>query len=142
MRRLRQGRTVQLGQAVDEPAEPVGLRVGMSIPAVIVTGVPEAEVGAEVDDARGERGERVDAGHGTAVWQAKEQQIAGGEAVCGRKLEARAPPKVGVREVHELTVEPLAGDLLHANVRVLQQQAEQFASGVAGGADNRGGDRA
>ncbi len=45
-----------------------------------------------------------------------------------------------MREVHEVAGVPLAGDLPDHHVRMLQQEAQQFAAGVAAGADDGDGE--
>jgi hypothetical protein len=42
-----------------------------------------------------------------------------------------------MREMHELPVETLARDLLHLEIRMGKREAQQFAAGVAGRADDR-----
>ena len=49
-------------------------------------------------------------------------------------------PQIRMREVNELAVEPLAGDLPHVELRMGEQQTQQFAAGVAGRADDGGGE--
>ena len=111
----------------------------LAVPLVVATGIAQPEIGAEVDDAIGQRREMVDAAHRAAVRQPEEEQVAFLNRLRPHELQLRSLPEVGVREVHELAVEPLAGDLLYLQIRMCQREAEQFAAGVAGGADD--GDR-
>ena len=70
------GVPVQLRDPVDETAEQFGARVRAPIEALVVGGVFEAEVGAEVDDTLGGGAEVVDVGGRRAVWEAREEDVA------------------------------------------------------------------
>ena len=127
---------MQLRQAVDELRQPRRIRVRLAVPLVVAGGVAQAEVGAEIDDAIGERRELIDPAHRAAVRQAEEQQIAFLDRFRSHELQLRAFAKIRMREVDELAVEPLARDLLHLEMRMREREAQQFAAGIAGGADD------
>ena len=82
----------------------------------------------------------VDARHRAAVRQAQKQHVHALERLGARELQRRAAPQIGVREVDELAVEPLAGHLRHVEPRMAEQEPKQLAAGVAGGADDGGDD--
>ena len=90
----------------------------LAVPRVVVRRIAQPEVGAQIDDAIGERGEVIDPAHRAAVRQAEEQQIAFLDRLRAHELQLRAFPQIGMREVHELAVEPLARDLLHLEMRM------------------------
>ena len=135
LRRLELG-AMQLGQAVDEFRQPRRIRMRLAVPRVVAGGVAQTEVGAQVDDAIGERRKLIDPPHRAAVRQAEEQQVALLDRLRAHELQLRSLAQVRMREVHELAVEALARDLLHLEIRVSEGEAQQFAAGVAGGTDD------
>ena len=82
-------------------------------------------------------GELIDPAHRAAVRQAEKQQIAFLDRLRAHELQLRPLPQIRMREVDELAVEPLARDLLHLEIRMREREAQQFAAGVAGRADDR-----
>ena len=86
MRGLQLG-AMQLRQAVDELREPVRTGVRLAVPPVLAGRIAQPEVGAEIDDAIGERGEMVDPAHRAAMGQAQEQQVAFLDRLGSHELE-------------------------------------------------------
>ncbi len=76
-------------------------------------------------------GEVLDLAHGAAVGQAEKEQVGRFQLARADKLQLGAPAQVGMREVDEVAGVAFAGDLPDHHVRVVQQQAQQFAAGVA-----------
>ena len=91
---------VELGQAVDRDVEEVGVRVLEAVPARVVGGVAEAEVGPEVDDRGAGLDDPGDDGRGRAVGQGEED----GVDVRERGVDDQA----GVGEVRVDAVERVA----------------------------------
>ena len=112
----------------------------LAIPGVVRGCVAQSKIGAEVDDAIGECRELIDPPHGAAVRQAQEQQIAFLDRLRAHELQLRAPPEIRVREVHELSVEPLARHLLHGDFGMRQREAQELASRIPGGANDGDGE--
>ena len=116
---------MQLGQAVDERSSQAGLACGLPYQRVVVGRVAQAEVRAQIDDAIGER-RRTDR---CAPWRCR----AAGRGTAGRTCSSASRPhelqrasarrEVGMREVDELAVEPLARDLPHVEVRMRRAAA-------------------
>ena len=82
----------------------------------------------------------IDARHRAAVRQAEKQHVHALERLSTHELQGRAPPQIGMGEVDELAVQTLAGDLRHVDLRMVEQQPQQFPAGVPRGADNGGGE--
>ena len=124
---------VELGKAVDGLAEQVGPRMLEAVPAGIVGGVPEAEVGAEVDDRRaGGRELRDDLGGGT-MGQREEDGVRVGD---GRvDVEARAV-EVDVGPADRLVAAAATHQPHDLDVRMARQQADELGADVAGGTDD------
>jgi len=131
---------VQLRDAVHEPAEVLGRLVGMAVPGRIVVGIPQAEIGAEVNDRLGQALQLPDPPHGAAVGQAEEQDVAGLEVVEAGELEPGLLAKVGMERVDEVARAGFRGRLDDLDIRMAEQDPEGLASGVAGGPDDAGGD--
>jgi hypothetical protein len=70
------------------------------------------------------------------VGEAQKEHIDSVQRVGSYELQSRPTPEVGVREVQELTVQPLAGDLPHVEPRMTKQQTEELTSGVTGATDD------
>ena len=123
------------GQAVDGGVEEVGPRVLEAVPARVVGGVAQPEVGAEVDD-RGAGGDKVRRRAPAAVpW---------GRA---RKTASRRSGSVGVdRQVGRRQMRVDAADRIvvalatdeadELDVRVAREQADELAADIAGRADD------
>jgi hypothetical protein len=111
--------------------------VRLPVPGVVSGCIAQAKIGAEIDNAIGDRGELVDPSHRTAVRQSEKQQIALLDRLRSHELQLCSLAEIRMREVHELPIEPLAGDLFHFELRVREGQTKQLASGVPGGANNR-----
>src|SRR5205085_11842950 len=124
-----------LGQAVDKLLHPRWIRMRLAVPLVVAGRVTQPEIRAEINDAIRERREMIDTAHGAAVRQPEKEQIALLDRLGSDELELRALPQVRMREMHELAIQPLTGDLLHLEIRMGQRQTQQFAAGIAGGAD-------
>jgi hypothetical protein len=128
---------MQLRQAVDEFRQPCRIGVRLAVPRVVIRGVAQPEVGAEIDDAVGERREVIDPSHRAAVRQPEEQQIAFLDRLRAHELQLRALAEIRVREMHELAVEPFARDLLHLEMRVGKGETQQLAARISRRANNR-----
>ena len=124
--------TVQLGDAVYEVLHEIRPRVCSAVPALVLVRIVETKVGAQVDQLRRQRLERLDAFHGLAVGQAEEQQVARLQLVHAAKPELRPLAQVGMGLEHELAGEALRGDLAHLHPGMPQQQAQELPAGVAG----------
>ena len=133
---------VQLRQAVDELRSHAGLACGLPYQRVVVGRIAQAEVGAQVDDAIGQRGEAARCGSSRCR--------AAGRGTADRT--SRAPPSARTSACVRLrrlgcvkwTNWPSSRSLVtccHLEVRMRQRQAQQLAAGVAGGADDRNCER-
>src|SRR5689334_7279415 len=111
---------MQLRQSVHEFLEPRRVRMRLAVPRVVIGGVPQPEIRAEIDDPIRERREMIDAAHRAAVGQTEKQQIAFLDRFGSNEFQLRAFTKVRMREVYELAIEPLARDLLHLELRMRQ----------------------
>ena len=131
---------MQFRKPVDKFLEPRRIRMWLAVPRVVAGGITQAEVGAEIDDAIGDRRELIDPAHRAAVRQAEEDQIAFLDRLGAHELQLRASPQIGMREVDELAIEPLAGDLPDLEMRMREREPKKFAPGVTGGADDRNGE--
>ena len=136
---LRDLRSIELGQAVHEAVEPCRVGVRRAIPARVVFAPTEAEVRAQIDDAIRQLGELLDAANCAPVRQAEEQDVDPLQRLGPHELERRPAPQIGMREVHELAVQPLARHLPHVEAWMAEEQPDQLAAGVAGRADDGGG---
>ena len=94
----------------------------LAIPLVVVAGIAQSEVGAQIDNAIRECRELIDPAHRAAVGQAEKQQIAFLDRIRSHELQLRAAAQVGMREMHELAVEPLARDLLDVELRMRERE--------------------
>ena len=110
---------------------------GLPYQRSVVGRVAQAKVRAEVDNALSQAGEVLDAAHGATVGQPQEEQIAGLQVRGADKLELGRPAQIGVGEVDVgagITFARYLGDF---NLRMLEQEAQQFTAHVAGRAHNR-----
>ena len=128
---------VEFGQAVHEPAEDIGMGMGMSVPGRIVRRIAQPEVRAQVDDAGRQAGKGVPPFHRLPVGQAQAKDVAGIEVGHGAELEVRDPPQVRVGPADGLAGERFRRHLCDFDFRVEQEQAEQFPSAVSGRAGDR-----
>ena len=127
---------MDLGEAVDEAVEPLWSFVRLAVPAFVVGGVAETEVGRQVDDALGEPRELFDAAHGAAVGQADKEHVAAFELVERAERQLGGAAEVGVGEVDEGAGESLTGHLGNLYLWVAEEQAQQLATGVPGTSDD------
>ena len=127
---------VQLRQTVDKSAQPVGRDVLFAIPVYVRLRIPQAEVGAEVDDAIGQLRKIGDAAHRAAVGQSQHQQVARRQLSRADELQFRPPAQVRMGEMDERSGVALAGHLGHFNVGMIQQQTQQLTTGIAAGAED------
>ena len=131
---------VEFGKAVDEAAEQVGPRVRLAVPALILGGAVEPEVGAEVDERCAGGEQIVGQPLGFAMGQSGENQIATVE-------QSRVPCLEGQVGISEGEVRMDRGDRLagarraerHADLhrRMAGDKAHQFAADITGGAKDR-----
>src|SRR5262249_4673404 len=94
----------------------------------------QPEVGAEVDDDRGEGAQAVDLAHGFAVTQRGEDDVGLAQLAARGEDEIRAAAKRRMHEVDALAGEPLRRRLRPLDRGVTAQDSQQRAPGVAGGA--------
>ena len=125
--------TVQLGQTVDRLLEEVGSRVLEAVPARVVVGVSETEVGSEIDDGgpgRDEIGNEVDR---RAVREGKERGVnlgqVGGDGEVGDR-------KVRVVTTDGVVVPVTPGQADDIDVRVTGQDPDQLGTDVPGRTDD------
>jgi len=125
---------MELGQTVDCRRQQVGPGVLEVIPAGIVGGVLEAEVGAQVEDRRAALNERRDAFDRRTVGQSQEDGVrlrdglVEGQA-CGGEM--------GVDGLNGLGDSPSPGETDQLHSWMPSQDADQLGSGVASCANDR-----
>ena len=124
---------MQLGQTVDRLLEEVGSRVLEAVPARVVVGVSETEVGSEIDDGgpgRDEIGNEVDR---RAVREGKERGVnlgqVGGDGEVGDR-------KVRVVTTDGVVVPVTPGQADDIDVRVTGQDPDQLGTDVPGRTDD------
>ncbi len=83
------------------------------------------------------RAQLVDDPLGLAVGQGREHDVARRQLVAGDEAQRGAAAQHRVRVVHVPAAQPLARRRHHVRVRVRDEQAQQLAAGVPGGADHR-----
>ncbi len=127
---------VQLGQAIDEFLQPGGGSVRCAVPVLVVLRVVQTEVCRKVDDQRCGAGEPVDILLRLSVRQGQEEHVDRLERRRVAELEHRALAQVGMDLVEVFPEMAARGRLDQLNLRVGEQQAQQFPSRVAGGADD------
>ena len=102
-----------------------------AIPAGIFLLVSQAEIGRQIDDIFRQPGKLFDPVLGLPVGQRQEEHVAGLYVLWIAELELRAFAQVGVNLVNVAAQVAARGDLGHLYLRVVEQQAQQFAAGVA-----------
>ncbi len=128
---------VELREAVDGAAEEVGPRVLEAVPARVVGGVAEPEVGAEVDDRRAGGGEVGDDLGRRAVGEGEEDRVRVGD----RRVDVEARPvEVDVGAADRLMAPAPPDEPDDLDVRVSGQQAHELGPDVPGGAHDRNPD--
>ncbi len=132
---------MQLGDAAREAAEKVGAGVIPAVPAWVIAGVVQTEVGGEVDEDGSEGADGVDVGCGLAVALRGEDDITCLKVAPCAEAEVADPPKVRVRAGHRLPLETLRGDLSHPHVGMTGEETKQLASRVPRRADDGGANR-
>ncbi len=113
---------VEFGQPVDKLGQPGRVGMGLAIPAPIVVGVAQTEIGTQVDNALSQPGKVVDPFHRAAVGQAQKEQITAFQIFSADKLQLGAPAQIGMGEMDKRTGITFAGHLLYSNVRMVKQQ--------------------
>ena len=116
-RRRADGLAVQLRDPVHEPLQVRGRLVQVPVPGRVVVGVPQPEIGAEVDDRLGDGFQLADAPHRAAVRQAKEQDVARFQLADRGELERRLLAQVGVDGVDVVAGVGLGGGLERSGPR-------------------------
>ena len=123
---------VELRDPVHEASEQVGTRVRPTVEPFVLGGGVQAEVGAEVDDARRDTAEIVNATGGLAVRQTGEKHVALVQFAESAEAQPRGAAQVGVGTMRELAGQPFRRDLDDICIRVRREQPQQLAARVAG----------
>src|SRR5690606_408607 len=126
--------TVQFRHAVYELTESIEIVMLMAVPGIVITRIVQAEVGTEVDHDRSKITNLRQHVHADAVWQREEKHIGWRQVGTGDELEIGDLAQVRVRGFDELAGLAFAGDLGEFDVRMSEQQTNEFAAGVAGSA--------
>ncbi len=124
---------MELGKAVDRDVEEVGVRVLEAVPARVVGGVAEAEIGPEVDDRGAVRDDPGDDAGGRAVGEGEEDRVDVGQR--GIDDETRLG-EVRVDAVERVAVAVAALEADDRHVRVAGQEADQLGADIAGRPDD------
>jgi hypothetical protein len=117
------GFSVQFRNAVHESVQVGGRLMGVAVPGRVVVGVPQTEVGAEIDDRLGHRLQRPDPPHGAAVRQAQEEDVARLQLADGRELERALLAKVRMDGVQIVTGVGLGGCLDNLDLGMAEEDA-------------------
>ncbi len=102
-----------------------------AVPALVGSRIPQAKIGGQVDDMRRQPGKLLDFVLRLAMGQGQEKHVGCFHLVGVDKLERRLFAQVGVHLVDILAQVAPRGDLRHLDLRMLDQQAQQLAAGVA-----------
>ena len=132
---------VKLRQPVHEAGEQLRAGVLPPVPAGVVGGVVEPEVGGEVDDDRGQGQGAVDARCGLAVTQRREDDVRGLQVVEAAETELVPVAELRMDGGDRLAAQALGRDLGHLEVRVAGEQPQQLTTGVARSALDDGSHR-
>ena len=129
-------RAVQFRQPVDELLHPLRRFVFVPVPFFIQRQILQPEIRREVDDFSGEGGIMVDCFLRLAVREGEEQHVAGLERLARDELHRRPLAQLRMGRVDVFADVPLRRGLDHLHLRMPEQHPQQFAAGVAGGADD------
>ncbi len=124
---------MQLGQAVDRLVEQVRPRMLEAVPARVVGGVAEAEVGALVDDRRARVDQVGDELRRCPVRQREEDRIRGRQLGMDVQVERR---EVGVDAVDRVPIATTPNEPDQLDIRMPRQQPDQLSADVAGSTDD------
>jgi len=92
----RDGVSVDLWQAINEPFQPGGCRVRTFVPTRIVRRVAQSKVGRKIDDPLSQSGKLIDTTGRLTVRQRQKEQVTRLEQFQRRKLEPGGTPQVRV----------------------------------------------
>ena len=124
---------MELREAIDGLIEEVRARVLEAVPARVVGGVAQAEVGTLVDDRRAFRDEVGDQGGRRAMGEGHEDRVDRRKFRVDREVRGREV-RVDTGDRVVITAAPHEADQLH--VRVAGQQADQLGTDIAGRPDD------
>ncbi len=127
---------MQLWQAINETIEPGRRGVRLAVPGDIIIRLAQAKVRAEVNDAGRQPSQLFDTLLRGAMRQAAEKHVHGLQLAGCRELQPRPAAQIRMDEVHEAARVALRRNLGHVRVWMIEQQAQQFAAGVAGTAQD------
>src|SRR5579859_730612 len=132
--RLAHGLALGLGQAIGELAQVLRRAVLLAIPAAIERRVAQAEIGRQVDHARRGLQVALDLLLRLAMRQGQKEHVTGRQRRLADKLQLGALAQIGVLLMNVFAGVALGRGLGNLHARMEEQQPQELAAGVAGGA--------
>jgi hypothetical protein len=93
--------------------------------------VLEPEVGAQINDLFGQRGQKVKALHELRVRKGHKEKVHLLQFLHGAEIKLSLLPQVGVEASHRFSGVSFRGHLIHLDMGMLEKEPQQLTSGVA-----------